>query len=178
MRGDDRYDRALVIAARDGDRGPVDRLVAAYLPLVYNVVGRALDGHADVDDVVQETMLRCVDGLRGAARPGRASGPGWSRSPCGRCASGTGPARRRRRATRLGATTSPDPGADFADLTILRLELSGQRREVAEATRWLDPDDRELLSLWWLEAVGRADPRRAGASLGVTTSTPRSGSSG
>jgi hypothetical protein len=36
----------------------VDELVAGYLPLVYNIVGRALAGHSDVDDVVQETMPR------------------------------------------------------------------------------------------------------------------------
>ncbi|NEE18040.1 RNA polymerase, partial [Streptomyces sp. SID7499] len=48
---------ALVIAARQGDRAAGERLAAQYLPLVYNVVGRALNGHPDVDDVVQETML-------------------------------------------------------------------------------------------------------------------------
>ncbi|MGO4427682.1 RNA polymerase sigma factor, partial [Streptomyces sp. MCAF7] len=47
-----------------------------------------------------------------------------------------------------------DPGADFAELTVLRLGLSGQRREVVEATRWLERDEREVLSLWWLEAAG------------------------
>ncbi|WP_436969360.1 RNA polymerase sigma factor [Actinacidiphila glaucinigra] len=37
--------------------------MAEGLPLVYNIAGRALDGHADVDDVVQETLLRMVRGL-------------------------------------------------------------------------------------------------------------------
>src|SRR6202012_2804634 len=50
----------LVAAARDGDPRALDALVSASLPLVYNLVGRALRGHADVDDVVQETMLRVV----------------------------------------------------------------------------------------------------------------------
>ena len=58
-----------------------------------------------------------------------------------------------------------DPGADFADLTILRLGLSGQRREVAEATRWLGPEDRELLSLWWLEAAGELTRAELAAAL-------------
>src|SRR4051795_4154467 len=49
--------------AQAGDRRALDELVAGWLPLVYNVVGRALNGHADVDDVVQETMLRAVDNL-------------------------------------------------------------------------------------------------------------------
>src|SRR5258706_8756937 len=49
-----------VVAARGGDPRALDALVARCLPLVYNIVGRALHGHADVDDVVQETLLRVV----------------------------------------------------------------------------------------------------------------------
>ena len=45
---------------------------------------------------------------------------------------------------------------DFADQTIERLGLSGQRLETAEATRWLDDEDRPVLALWWQEAAGRA----------------------
>src|ERR1700735_4831328 len=56
-------DVATVLAAQRGDRRAVDVLAAAYLPLVYNIVGRAMNGHPDVDDVVQETMLRAVRGI-------------------------------------------------------------------------------------------------------------------
>src|SRR6202522_4892154 len=56
-------DLATVVAAQRGDRNALNALAAAYLPLVYNVVGRAMNGHPDVDDVVQETMLRAVRGL-------------------------------------------------------------------------------------------------------------------
>src|SRR2546430_13858328 len=52
-----------VIAAQRGDRAALDALAAAYLPLIYNIVGRALNGHPDVDDVVQETMIRALRGL-------------------------------------------------------------------------------------------------------------------
>jgi hypothetical protein len=45
-------------------------------------------------------------------------------------------------------------GSDFVDLTIARLGLTAQRREFAEATRWLATEDRELLALWWLESSG------------------------
>lgn len=45
-------DIATVDAARAGDRDALNALVAQSLPLVYNIVGRALPGHADVDDVV------------------------------------------------------------------------------------------------------------------------------
>ena len=52
-----------VIAAQAGDAEALDSLLSSYLPLIYNIVGRGLSGHADVDDVVQETMLRAVRGL-------------------------------------------------------------------------------------------------------------------
>ncbi|MCP3753412.1 sigma-70 family RNA polymerase sigma factor [Streptomyces sp. TBY4] len=145
---------ALVAAARAGDPRAQDDLVSAYLPLVYNIVGRALNGSVDVDDVVQDTMLRALDGLGGlrddhsfrswlvaiamnrvrAHWQARRSAPGESGLEA--------------------AWELADPGADFVDLTVLRLQLDGQRRETARATRWLEPDDRALLSLWWLECAG------------------------
>ena len=60
-----------------------------------------------------------------------------------------------------------DPAADFVDLTILRLGLSSQREETAQATRWLDPGDRELLALWWLEAAGQLGRGEIAAALGL-----------
>ncbi|WP_159028712.1 RNA polymerase sigma factor, partial [Kitasatospora sp. MY 5-36] len=144
----------LVLAAQAGDRQAREALVAAWLPLVYNVAGRALGGHADVDDVAQETMIRALDGLDGLRDP--ESFRSWL------VAITMNQVRRRHAAGQQQPTVGgldetwevADPRADFTDLTILRLGLSGQRREVAEATRWLDPDDRELLALWWLEAAG------------------------
>ncbi|MEV0126263.1 sigma-70 family RNA polymerase sigma factor [Streptomyces sp. NPDC050703] len=146
----------MVGAAQDGNQQAQDTLVAEYLPLVYNIVGRALDGHADVDDVVQETMIRVLGGLDGLRDPesfrswlvaitmNQIRGH-WRERATGAIPGGGG----------LGdGYDVVDPGADFVDLTITRLGLSGQRRETAEATRWLDEDDRALLSLWWLEAAG------------------------
>ncbi|MCY0949483.1 sigma-70 family RNA polymerase sigma factor [Streptomyces sp. H27-S2] len=145
---------ALVAAARAGDPRAQDELVSTHLPLVYNIVGRALNGSCDVDDVVQDTMLRALDGLGGlraddsfrswlvaiAMNRVRAF---WQARQNGLGASG------------LEATEDvADPGADFVDLTVARLNLAGQRRETARATRWLEPDDRALLSLWWLECAG------------------------
>src|ERR1700721_3433322 len=54
---------ATVVAAQRGARSALNALAAGYLPLVYNIVGRAMNGHPDVDDVVQETMLRAVRGV-------------------------------------------------------------------------------------------------------------------
>ncbi|WP_269855517.1 sigma-70 family RNA polymerase sigma factor [Streptomyces sp. RPT161] len=157
---------ATVIAtAQAGDQRAQDELVAEYLPLVYNIVGRALRGHADVDDVVQETMLRALDGLAGLRKPHRFRA--WL------VAVTMNEIRRHWHSKQVSAGDTrvdevvelADPGADFVDLTIIRLGLSGQRREVAEATRWLDPDDRALLSLWWLEAAGELTRSEVAAAL-------------
>ncbi|MDJ0343417.1 sigma-70 family RNA polymerase sigma factor [Streptomyces sp. H10-C2] len=157
---------ALVVAARAGDEEAREQLVAAYLPLVYNIVGRALDGHADVDDVVQETMLRALSALANLRDP--ASFRSWlvaiAMNQVRRLRSVDGTSRS---AGLDQAREIADPTADFTDLTIWRLGLSGQRREVAEATRWLDADDRELLSLWWLEAADVITRDELAAGLGV-----------
>lgn len=157
----------LVRAAQAGDAQAREALVAAWFPLVYNVAGRALNGHADVDDIAQETMIRALDGLEGLRDPGafrswlvaitmnqvRSRSTGQQQAAVG------------------GLDESwelADPRADFTDLTILRLGLSGQRREVAEATRWLDPDDKELLALWWLEASGELTRAELAEALDLT----------
>ena len=133
---------------------PLGEVVAGYLPLVYNIVGRGLDGHRDVDEIVRDTMLRAVDGLP-AADPGRLR-PRLVALAARRVRDRTDD----RLAARARATGLParreiaGPETDFASLAIVRLGLTGQRREVAEATRWLDDEDRPLLSLWWLEAAG------------------------
>ena len=142
-------DTATVAAARAGDPAAVDRLVAGYLPLVYTIAGRALEGHADVDDVVQEVMLRVLRNLGELRDP--AAFRSWLVAITVR------QVRERFRGRPPAVPLDDDlrdPGADFTDLAITRLELSGQRRETAEATRWLDEENRELLSLWWLEASG------------------------
>ncbi|MEU5433524.1 sigma-70 family RNA polymerase sigma factor [Streptomyces sp. NPDC020719] len=157
----------LVGAARTGDAGAREQLAADYLPLVYNVVGRAMDGHADVDDVVQETMFHALEGLDGLREPSRFRS--WL------IAIAMNQIRRRWRTQQHTPTTSLerlaeplDPEPDFVDVTILRLGLSGQRREVAEATRWLDADDRELLALWWQEAAGELTRPELAEAMGLT----------
>ncbi|MFK0125997.1 sigma-70 family RNA polymerase sigma factor [Streptomyces nigra] len=143
---------ALVSAARDGDPQAQDALVGAYLPLVYNVVGRALNGSVDVDDVVQETMLRALDALDGLRTP--ESFRSWLVAIAMNQVRAHWHARQNAPGGVEEARELADPGADFVDLTMVRLQLSGQRRETARATRWLEPDDRGLLSLWWLECAG------------------------
>ncbi|MFI8824680.1 sigma-70 family RNA polymerase sigma factor [Streptomyces sp. NPDC053431] len=158
----------LVRAAQQGDTEAQGRLAAAWLPLVYNIVGRAMNGHHDVDDVVQETMLRALDGLGGLRSPDsfrswlvaiamntlRAH---WHRGRAGHAPGGLEDAR-----------DLAQPGADFVDLTVARLQLSGQRRETAEATRWMEPEDAALLSLWWLECAGELTRHEVAAALELT----------
>ncbi|AGZ44621.1 RNA polymerase sigma factor rpoD [Actinoplanes friuliensis DSM 7358] len=158
-------DTATVVAARAGDPAAVDRLVAGYLPLVYTIVGRALDGHADVDDVVQDTMLRVLRNLGDLREP--EAFRSWLVAITVR------QVRERYRVRRASPDALlpddvRDPGADFTDLAITRLELAGQRRETAEATRWLDEDNRELLSLWWLEASGELTRDEIVSAIEVT----------
>ncbi|MFH9401118.1 sigma-70 family RNA polymerase sigma factor [Streptomyces sp. NPDC017638] len=156
---------ALVDAARAGDPAAQDALVGAFLPLVYNIVGRALNGSVDVDDVVQETMLRALGSL------GDLRTPENFRSWLVAIAMNRVRAHWRDRQLAPGAVEEAadvaDPGADFVDLTIVRLQLSGQRQETARATRWLEPDDREVLSLWWLECAGELTRAEVASALGV-----------
>jgi RNA polymerase sigma factor (sigma-70 family) len=151
-----------VLAAQRGDREALDDLISTYLPLVYNVVGRAMNGHADVDDVVQETMLRVVRGI-GELRDPRAF-RSWLVAIAVRQIRDSYRARVARAPV---ADASEVPSPDFADLTIQQLGLSGQRRETAEATRWLDDDDQSVLALWWQESAGTLSRAELAEALGM-----------
>lgn len=158
---------SLVVAAQAGDPRALDELVAAYLPLVYTIVRRALGGLPDVDDVVQDTMLRALRELRTLRTP--ESFRPWLATIATRQVS-THLHRRRvdaRRTTSLDELTDP-PDADAESLALAYVELSGRRRRVVRASRWLDPDDRALLSLWWLEAAGQLTRTELAAALGTS----------
>ncbi|MER5727517.1 sigma-70 family RNA polymerase sigma factor [Streptomyces sp. NPDC002138] len=159
----------LVLAAQAGDDRAREELIAAYLPLVYNIVGRALSGHADVDDVVQETLLRVVRDLPALRAP--ESFRSWLVSITLRQIT-THWQRQRAAADRTTvideALRIPDLGAEPEDVTLLRLHVSDERRQVVEAGRWLDPDHRVLLSLWWQECAGSLSRDDMSASLGLT----------
>jgi RNA polymerase sigma factor (sigma-70 family) len=158
---------ATVLAARGGDPAALNDVAAAYLPLVYNIVGRAMNGHPDVDDVVQETMLRAVRGI------GELRDPAAFRSWLVAIAIRQVRDSYRDRLAQAPAAESPvmesaAPVPDFADQTIERLGLSGQRLQAAEATRWLDDDDGPVLALWWQETAGELTRADLAAGLGLT----------
>src|SRR5260370_25660150 len=120
-----------VIAAEAGDEQARGTLLSEYLPLIYNIVGRALNGHADVDDVVQETMLRAVRGLRDLRDP--AAFRSWLVAVTVRQLRDYCPARKAPPIPDVtppcgAARDVPDRGSDLVDLTILRPGPSGQRR--------------------------------------------------
>lgn len=156
---------ALAYAARDGDRAATERLVALHLPLIYGIVGRAVNGHTDADDLVQETMLRIVRGLPKLREPDRFRS--WAVAIAyreiqqyqRRAAGGN--------STRRDVESVPDPLPDFAERTVAELALTGQRRHLARATRWLEPTDRQVLALYWEEASGRLTRSEVAASLGL-----------
>jgi RNA polymerase sigma factor (sigma-70 family) len=155
-------DLATVVAAQRGHRDALDALAAGYLPLVYNIVGRAMNGHPDVDDVVQETMLRAVRGVGDLRDP--AAFRSWLVAIAIRQVRDS----YRDRLAQPPAVEFDAPVPDFADQTIDRLGLSGQRLQTAEATRWLDDDDRPVLALWWQEAAGELTRAELAAGLDLT----------
>jgi RNA polymerase sigma factor (sigma-70 family) len=156
---------SLVRAAQGGDERALDELVAAHLPIVYNVIGRALNGHADVDDLVQETMIQVVRGLPGLREPERFRS--WAVSIAYRQIQMHHRGATRRQRAREVPEELADPGGDFVERSITGLMLTGQRRELAEATRWLEEADRHLLSLWWQEAAGELSRAELAAALGL-----------
>jgi RNA polymerase sigma factor (sigma-70 family) len=146
------YDLELVRAAREGDRGALEQLLAACLPLLHRVVGRALDGHADTDDVVQEVLLRIVAGLPGLREPERFRS--WAVAIAFRQVQQHGRSRRGDLPHRPVDDELPDPAGDFTERTVAEVVMAEQRREVLRATGWLEPADRRLLALWWEETAG------------------------
>ncbi|GHJ43737.1 hypothetical protein Cs7R123_10790 [Catellatospora sp. TT07R-123] len=159
---------ALVIAAQAGDRRALETLFRAYLPFVYTIARRALDSD-DVDDVVQDTMVRAVRELRGLREPHTFRA--WLGTIAVRQVS-TCLHRRRTSPERADGLNDlvevPDADPAFEELTMLRLDLAAQRGQTTRAAHWLDDDDRVLLSLWWLEVAGGLTRTELAAAAGVS----------
>ncbi|GIH05560.1 hypothetical protein Rhe02_36270 [Rhizocola hellebori] len=157
---------ALVIAAQAGDRRALDDLIEAYLPFVYTIVRRTLADDADVDDVVQESMVRAVRELRDLRTP--QSFRAWLGAITVRQVSTH--LRRRRAAERLigPLADTADAHAPFEGLTLWRMSLALQRRQAARAADWLKHEDRMLLSLWWLEVAGHLTRAELATAAGLS----------
>ncbi|MBB5867958.1 RNA polymerase sigma factor (sigma-70 family) [Allocatelliglobosispora scoriae] len=161
---------SLVTAAQAGDRQAMETLFAEHLPLVYNVIGRVLNGHSDVDDVVQETMLRAVAALPRLRDPERFRS--WLIAIAIRQTQDRGRARGAVLGRQLPLDDWPDPphpGPGPAEETIVAVDLSAQRREAVLAAQWLSAADQRLLALWWQETGGVITRSELAASLGLST---------
>jgi RNA polymerase sigma factor (sigma-70 family) len=169
MRATRTSENALIAAALCGDRRALDELVTAYLPLVYTIVRRALGGQPDVDDVVQDVMLRAVRQLHLLRDPERFRP--WLAAIAVHQVS-THLRRARTAQQRLAALDQAaelaDEDADVEAVTLLEVDLSAQRRQVVRASQWLDPDDRALLALWWLEVAGQLTRNELASALEVS----------
>ncbi|MEV6694971.1 sigma-70 family RNA polymerase sigma factor [Micromonospora sp. NPDC051196] len=150
--------KRLVEAAQAGDRAALAELATRSLPSVYHLVRSVLGDRADVDDVAQECMIRVIRGLPELRDPDRFRS--WLATITYRQVSDH---LRRQPPIPVEPLAEPDELAhagDVADRTVYEIVLSGQRRELVEASRWLTSDDRYLLALWWQETLGdlsRAD---------------------
>ncbi|WP_433364397.1 sigma-70 family RNA polymerase sigma factor [Actinoplanes sp. CA-142083] len=162
-------DEPLVVAARAGDPAATNELFRRHLPMLYNLVRRALPGDPAVDDVVQDVLVRALrqmPDLRSANsfRPWLAAiavrqiGSHLARAD----------AAARRVAPLESAYGRPDAGADVEGPALLRVELSGQRQQVGHALRWMGTDERTAFSLWWLEMTGELTRADVAAALGTS----------
>ncbi|MGY3519214.1 sigma-70 family RNA polymerase sigma factor [Micromonospora sp. PTRAS2] len=161
---DSRNGTGLVLAARAGDRAALAELTTRSLPTVYHLVRGILGDRAEVDDVVQDCMIRMVRGLPDLREPDRFRA--WLTIIAYRQVSDELRRRPMPRDPFVEPDQLPDAG-DVAERTVFEALLSGQRRELVEASRWLAPDDQHLLASWWQEALG--DLSRAGLAdmLGI-----------
>ncbi|BBH70141.1 hypothetical protein ACTI_68260 [Actinoplanes sp. OR16] len=168
MKATDPHIAGLVVAAQHGDRRSLELLLAEHLPFVYTIVARAVDSPEDADDVVQDTMLRAVRDLAGLRAP--ASFKPWLAAIAVRQV-GTWQSRRQSARSRAASfdelADAADPGADVEAMAVMRTRITGQRREVAEAARWLDDEDRALLSLWWQETAGLMTRNEVASAIGL-----------
>ncbi|MFG2940354.1 sigma-70 family RNA polymerase sigma factor [Streptomyces sp. NPDC048282] len=159
----------LVNVARSGDIHAQAALFDEYLPLIYNVIGRGLHGHPDVDDVVQETMLRALRALPRLREPERFRS--WLVAIAVRQMHDHG---RRQKASMVHHTPLtdtgdvPDASADFAELAVDREALARAGGDLLEAGRWLNDDQRRTMALWWQEAAGQLSRQEVADALDLS----------
>jgi RNA polymerase sigma factor (sigma-70 family) len=167
-------DDVVVAAARAGDRAAMNELIRRHLPMVYHLVRQALGEDPDVDDVVQDILVRAIRQLPGLRSP--VSFRSWLTTIAVRQV-GSHLAHEEIVARRLlpleAAADRADAGAEVEGPALLRAELAGQRQQVERATRWMNTDERTVFSLWCLESLGELS--RAELAVGLGTSVAHAG---
>ncbi|MFD3521518.1 CAP domain-containing protein [Streptomyces sp. NPDC058653] len=151
------FKASVVKAAQAGDQRARDSLGHESLPLVHQLVGQALYSHPDTGAVAREAVRHALDGLDGLRRPAD------YRSYLLTTTIG----RIRAHADDAHDPALHHPDADYVALMIGRLGLTGQHREVAGATRWVDREHHALVPLWWLECSGELTRPEVAAALAV-----------
>lgn len=73
-RPDEPSDEVLAERVQHGERDALEQLVRRYLRAIHAVTASYLDERADIEDAVQDTFLRAIDGMAGY-RPNRPFAP-------------------------------------------------------------------------------------------------------
>lgn len=139
----------MVRSAQDGDTQAVRALVADHLPLLYTLVTRAAGPAVDVGDVLGRTATLAAAGMPGLADPENF------------------------RPWLLGAAlrflwTAEEASGDPMWPVAVTGDDADQREQALAAIHWLVADDRELLSMWWLEASGELTRAEVVAACGLS----------
>jgi RNA polymerase sigma factor (sigma-70 family) len=130
-------------AARAGDRAALEDLVITVLPLVRRTAQRYASRHADVDDVVQESLATLVARLDDIRSP--AAVEGWLWRVTVNAAHSIG--RRHRRTTYLSDTDEPLTADGVEDRLVASLDRKARSSAVGQAFARLRPAERQLLVL-------------------------------
>lgn len=159
---DPRVDALLAVRCQLGERAAFDELIRRWARPLRRHVGRVAGGSVDADELVQDIWLRVLQGI------GRLQDPGKFRPWLFGIAH-----RRLMDEMRSRYTRSIDDGADLdllaADMPDPDRDLIA--RELERGMANLTADDRDALSLFYLEELSLAETAQA---LGVPIGTVKS----
>lgn len=158
-------DRELAARVRRGDREAFERLVRRYLRPIHALVASFLAEPADVEDAVQETFLRALDGIEGYD-PGRPFAP-WLYQVARNVARNRLAARARHPTESLPEGSLP-AGDDGPEADLRRSEI---RRRVEAAARQLPERQRAAFRLVDVEGYAASE---AASMMGLAPGTVRS----
>ena len=158
-------DEYLVVLSQTGSRDALDRLARRWTPRLLRYARRVLGGSSEAAeaarDVVQDTWIGAIRGLRGLRDP--AQFPAWIYGIATRKCADTIRANRRRRTL---ATESAVAGSDW------EAEVAADRQiDVAAAIRALPPMHRAVVHLFYREDLSVDE---IAAVLGVPAGTIKS----
>jgi RNA polymerase sigma-70 factor (ECF subfamily) len=161
-------DEYLVVSSQAGSRAAFEELARRWMPRLVRysarTLGRSAHSQEDVREIVQETWVAAIRGLRRLEDP--ANFPAWIYTIAARkCADSIRAAARRRRSdARLATSEQPPRAADDADAW-------GRSRDLADAIAHLPETERSVVHLYYGEDLDIAE---VAAVLGVPAGTVKS----